>query len=293
MLGALSIMAFCVIHAMPVDPAEQTLLELNIPVTEENISALNAKWGLDRSIGEQYIRWLCRFLTGDWGNSFVSENPVFDEFSARLPYSLVIGLGGFGLSIVLCIPFGLFAAFYPAGLADRLSRALTVGTQAMPAFCLGLILIWTVSVKLELMKPFTGAPWQRLLLPTLLVTLYSVGSLTRVFRRELQQAQNEPYFRTALAKGLTRNRAIITHAGRPALFGLLAAITPECAWIVGGTSVVEVVFAVPGVSHFLVESIAQRDYLVLQAYIMVIGIWMLIVHTLASYVRKLLDPRVT
>ena len=143
-----------------------------------------------------------------------------------------------------------------------------------------------------LIKPFTGDPWQRLLLPTLLVTLYSLGSLTRVFRRELQLAQNEPYYRTALAKGYSKNIAITIHAGRPAMFGLLAAITPECAWVIGGTSVVEVVFAVPGISQFLVESITQRDYFVLQAYIMVIGIWMLCIHTLAGVLRKILDPRV-
>lgn len=291
MLLGVSVFAFAVIHAMPADPVLITLVEMNIPVTPENEAVLRAEWGLDRPMIEQYGAWLWRFLGGDWGRSFRTDLPILAEFLERLPYSATIGLGGLGVAAILAVPLGFAAACRPGGTVDYLSRVLSIGGQVIPAFWLGLVLLWLLAVELRLIRPFFGGAAEQLLLPTLLVGFYSIGSLGRVFRNELLAITTQPFFRTALAKGLSPEAALRRHALRHALFGYVAALTPECAWVVGGTAIVEIVFSVPGISLFLVESIAARDYFVLQAYVMVVAVWMVLIHGLSLILRALLDPR--
>lgn len=290
-LWVASVLAFLVLTAMPADPVVLVLIDRNVPPTPEAIADLRATWGLDRSLGGQYAAWLGRFLVGDWGVSFRTDRPVLTEFAERLPLSLVVGLGGLALAALSAIVLGLAAADRPGGVADRATRVLAVLGQSVPAFWTALLLIRLFGVEMRAVRPFLGGDIERLVLPTLLVALYSAGSLARVMRRELLVAAETPWFRTAMAKGLTRRRALRRHALRPALGGLLAALVPECGWAVGGTAVAEVVFAVPGISAYLVESVAVRDYFALQGYVVAVAAWMTAVHLVATVLRRVIDPR--
>lgn len=292
LLWLASLAAFAVIHGMPADPAEIFLVQMNRPVTPEAVARLHAEWGLDAPLFVQYVDWAGRFVIGDWGLSFRTAQPVLDEFLRRLPVSFLIGTGGLALAALLAIPLGHHAALRPHGIADRASRALAILAQAVPAFWSGLILLWILAVELRWLRPFTGGSAHQLILPTLLIALYSVGTLARVYRTELQLYQAQPYYRTALATGLTPREALHRHGRRHALFGLVAALTPEFGWVVGGTAVTEVVFGIPGVSQFLVDSIAVRDYWVLQGYIMAMAAWMILVHGASVGLRRALDPRI-
>ena len=292
MLCAVSILAFLVLHAMPGDPVAITLIADNVPVTPATVAALKHRWGLDRPLVAQYADWLGRFTAGDWGRSFRTARPIRAELLGRLPTSLTLGLGGLALALGGGVVLGFLAARRPRGAADVASRMLSIGAQAIPAFWLGLLLIWLLAAEFRLLRPFTGGQLERLVLPTLVVALYHTGSFARVVRYALLQAEAAPFFLTAQAKGLSHSAALFRHGARLALLAVLAAMPAELAWAIGGTAVVEVVFAVDGISRFLVESIAVRDYFVLQAYIMVIAIWMLGIHLLTSLLRHRLDPRV-
>ncbi len=293
LLAVVSVAAFAVLHAVPGDPVIIALSVQNLPVTPETVAALRAEWGLDRPLAAQYLHWLAGFLSGDWGVSFRTTRPILEEFGRRVPVSMALGFGGLALALVVAVPLGFAAAVRPGGLADRVARAVTVLTQAVPAFWLGLVAIWLFAVELGVLQAFTGPLSERLVLPILIVALYSLGSLTRVYRAELLAAVETPMYRTARAKGLSRPAAIWRHCHRRGLFGLLAALTPEFGWVIGGTAVTEVVFGLPGISQFLVESIGARDYFVLQAYIVVIAVWMLAVFTAADLLGRVLDPRVS
>jgi peptide/nickel transport system permease protein len=290
-LWAASVLAFLVLKAMPADPVLLVLIDRNVPPTPEAVAELRAAWGLDRSLAGQYAAWLGRFLTGDWGVSFRTDRPVLTEFAERLPLSLAIGFGGLALAAVTAVGLGLAAAERPGGAADRATRLLAVLGQSVPAFWTALLMIRLFGVELRVLRPFLGGDVERLVLPVLLVALYSAGSLARVMRRELLAAAATPWFRTAMAKGLTRGQALRRHALRPALGGLLAALVPECGWAVGGTAVAEVVFAVPGISAYLVESVAARDYFALQGYVVSVAAWMMAVHLAAAALRRAIDPR--
>jgi len=289
-LVAISFAAFTVIAMMPSDPVSIAIHLWNLPATEATYAALRAEWGLDQPIPFRYLHWLSNFLTGDWGRSFRTGEPVLREFAERLPLSLFMGLSGLLLAVILAIPLGFFAAASPGGAVDKFSRALSVFVQAVPGFWSGLILLWVLGVQLKWIKPFSNDATS-LILPVLLIALHSVATLARVYRHDLIATTRLPHFVTALAKGLSQGAALWRHGHQSALYALLAAVRSEAGWVVGSTATMEILFGLPGISQFLVQSIAARDQMVLQAYVMVIALWMLLLKAAAWLFMYHLDPR--
>jgi len=291
LLWLASLVVFLLPVMMPGDPALLALTERNQAATPENAASLRAEWRMDDGLVPQYARWVMGFASGDWGLSLRTGRPVAQEIAPRLPWSLAIGGGGILLAAILCLPLGFAAARRPNGAADRLTRLFTIGAQTAPSFLVAILAAWLVSAQLRLLDVYTGAPAERVALPALLVGLYALAPLTRIVRNAFRAAGEEAYLRTALAKGLRRGQALRRHAGKPVLLALLAALTPQMAWIVGGTTVMEVAFAVPGLSQLVVESVATRDHAVLRVYVMGVAVLMLAVHGAAELIRNRLDPR--
>jgi peptide/nickel transport system permease protein len=289
-LLAVSALAFLVVSFMPADPVEIAIRAWNVAPDPATIAALRAEWGLDLPLHERYLNWLTGFVSGDWGRSFRTGEPVFAEFMHRLPLSLGLGLSGLALAVLLAVPLGFAAALKPGGFADRFSRLLAITVQAVPAFWLGLVLIWVLGVRLQLIRPFSGGTSIHVL-AACLIALHSVGLLARVYRRDLLEQAGLPHFRTALAKGLDRRRALWRHCHRAGFYAMLSAVRSEAGWAIGTTATLEVLFGLPGVSQFLVQSIGARDYNVLLAYVMVVAIWMLAMNALVEFGMRRLDPR--
>lgn len=289
-LLAVSVAAFFLIALMPADPVMIAIRAWNLPPTEETIAALREGWGLDRSLPERYLIWLGGFVSGDWGLSFRTGEPVLSEFLRRLPLSVGVGVGGLALAIAISVPLGLAAAQRPGGFADRLSRLIAVSVQAVPAFWIGLVAIWLLGVHLQLVRPFSGGP-SIVAIAIAIIALHSVGVLSRVYRKDMLEQASRPHFRTALAKGLTRRQALWHHCHRGAFYAALAAVRSEAGWVIGSTATLEVLFGLPGISQFLVQSIAVRDYHVLFAYVMVVAIWMLLINAILQHAMRRLDPR--
>lgn len=289
-LLAVSALAFLVVAFMPSDPVMIAIRAWNLPPDPATIAALRGEWGLDLPMPERYLRWLSGFVSGDWGRSFRTGEPVLEEFMARLPLSLSLGLGGLSLAALLAVPIGFLAALKPDGLADRLSRMLAVTVQAVPAFWLGLLAIWLLGVQLQIIRPFSGGP-SILVIAAMLIATQSTGMLARVYRRDLLGQAAEPHFRTALAKGLSRRQALWRHGHRSALYAMLSAVRSEAGWAIGTTATLEVLFGLPGVSQFLVASISARDYHVLLAYVMTVAVWMVAMNGAIALALHRLDPR--
>ncbi len=285
-----ALVAFAVVRAMPGDPAEAALFQQGMTPTPEALAAFRAEQGLDQPFAVQFVRWLVRLLCGDWGLSARNGEAVLPGLIARLPVSLTIGAGGLALGATAAYGLALAAA---AGLpmADGFSRALALITQALPAFVLGLLILYLFGVELRWLRPFTGGPVERIVLPTLVVALYTTGRLSRFVVARLRAAMESPWFITAKAKGCTHFAAVRSHAGGFGLIALVAALRPEAAWMIGGTAVAEVLFGAPGVSAWVVESVSSRDYVVLQGYILTVSLMMMLVHALASLALRRLDPR--
>lgn len=282
---------FLLLRLMPGDPVAVFLSGADLRFSPEIAAAYREQWGLDGSVAGQFLRWLAGFPTLDWGLSFETGRPVAGEFAARLPWSAAIGFGGMLLALLAGFALGFAAALRPRGLADEASRALAVAGQALPAFAVGLVLLWVFGVQLRWISSFGGGPIERLLLPVLLVALFSAGSISRLVRAGFAEVRASAYYRTALAKGLSRRAALWRHGAANASLALIAGIAPELAWIVGGTAVAEIVFGVPGLSERVVQAVTHRDYAVLQAYVALVALWMAAVLQASAATRRALDPR--
>ncbi|CUX14045.1 ABC transporter permease [Agrobacterium genomosp. 13] len=287
---ALSLASFTLIALMPADPVQIAIRVWNMTATSETVAALREEWGLDRPLLLRYLHWLADFVIGDWGRSFRTGEPVFAEFSERLPVSLMLGLAGMLLAIAVAVPIGFFAAARLGGVTDRASRAFSVFVQAVPGFWLGLILLWVLGVQLRWIRPF-ATDATAIVLPVMLIASHSTAVFARVYRRDMMETMRQPYFRTALAKGLSRRQALWRHAHRSAFYALLSAVRSEAGWVIGSTATMEILFNLPGLSQFLVQSIAVRDQMVLQAYVMVIALWLLLMNLIVHILQRFLDPR--
>jgi peptide/nickel transport system permease protein len=289
-LLGVSLIAFPIIRAMPADPAAVAIRAWNLPATEEVARGLRQAWGLDLPIDWQYLHWIGRFVLGDWGTSFRTGGPILGEFLHRLPLSLGIGVGALGVAVALAVPLGFLAARRPGGLVDRLSRVLAIAAKAIPSFWLGLALLWLLAVKWRVLDPVDETAGL-VALAVVLVAFTSLGTLARVYRRGLIEAERQPFFRAALAKGLPPGAVLWRHGHRHAACALLASLRAEAGWAIGGTATVEVLLGLPGISQFLVQSVAARDYFVLQAYVMVVAMWMIAINAAIGLFFPLLDPR--
>jgi peptide/nickel transport system permease protein len=288
-LLAASALAFFIVRAMPGDPAALLLLAQGQAADPATVAALHAQWGLDRSLPGQYAAWLGDFLAGDWRTSFRTGRPIFEEFAARLPVTLTVGFGAFALALGIAGPLAEAAAARPHGWQDRVLDAATLGAQAVPGFWLGCLLIWVFAVELRAIALFEAGP-QRYVLPIAVVALAVLGPLAQVYRAGLREVARSDYVRAALARGAPRARVVAQQGRRYAALGLLSTAAAEAGTVVGGTAVVETVFGLPGIGQFVVDSIAVRDFFVLQAFFMVAVAWMLLASLAARSARRLVAP---
>jgi peptide/nickel transport system permease protein len=282
--------AFLMLRLMPGDPAA-ILAESTGTGGAGLVAELRADWGLDRPLAEQFGAFLGGLVTGDAGRSLVDGRPVLADLAARAPRSAAIGVGGLALATAAGFTLGFLAARRPGGLYDSLTRALAVAGQALPAFAVGLVLLWVLAAELRVIRPLTGGPLERIVLPMLLVALFSTGAVARLARAGFAETVAASWYRTALAKGLSPGHALWRHGRRHAGLTVLAGLVPEVAWAVGGTAVAEIVFGTGGLSERVVAAVAARDYPVLQAYAAMVAALMLATRAMAGLLRARLDPR--
>jgi len=284
---------FFLLRMMPGDPVEIFLAQVNLQAGPETVAAYRQQWGLDGPLSAQFLRWCSGFFRLDWGQSFETGQAVSEDFANRLPYSAAIGFGGLCTAVALGYALGFFAALRPGGAADLVSRGLAIAGQALPAFALGLIMLWVLGVKLRWINPFGDSALEQVILPTALVAFFSTGSFARLTCAGLGEVRQAAYFRTALAKGRSQIGALWLHGRRAGALTLIAGLAPELAWVVGGTAVAEIVFGVPGLSERVVQAVNHRDYAVLQPYIALVALWVTLILQGAGVLRRVLDPRVS
>lgn len=271
-----SVVAFGIARLMPTTPMEQMLASRQMPATEENVAALEHEWGLDRPLPEQYLAWVANFVRGDWGTSLASRVDIRSEFARKIPYTLGVGAGGLVIGSVAAFFLGYRAACRPHGVSDRLSRLLAVLGQTIPSFILAMLVIQVLGVRLRVVKFFTNGSAAGVVTAALIVALYLVGNLARVVKVHFLEQRRRPYVRFAVARGYDEPSYLLRHATRPVLCGLAGVLAARVPQAIGGSSVMEFAFGIPGISYFLISSLQAKDYYALQSYIMVVVLVMFV-----------------
>lgn len=286
-----SILIFAVVRMMPSTPVDKWLDAYHLPHTEENVTYMREKMGLDTPLTTQYLQWIGNFVRGDWGVSLVSGENIRERFFAKMPYSFSIGIAGLVLGATAAFFLGYRAAKRRGGFCDRFTAVLTVFTQSVPMFILSIIIIYALGVRLRIAKFFTGDGKYALWCAVLITALYSMGGLSRVVREAFREEMKKSYVKFMVSRGFPRETVLLRHACKPALASLISAVITRFAGVFGGSTVLEFAFAIPGLSTMLVTAMDSRDYNILQTYILVVILWMFVVHLVLHLVLQLLGVR--
>lgn len=271
------------------DPAQAMLPD---DATEEDYIEFRQMWGLDKPLMEQFCVYCKNFIHGDFGQSYKDGRDVFDVISQRLPKSVWLMGMSIIFSIVLGLPLGIYAALHRNSFGDRFIMGTAVFGFSMPNFFLGIMFILIFSMKLHWLPSAGSDTWLHLLMPMVTIGMTRMGSYARYTRSAMLNVLSKPYIITAKAKGASRKRMVYLHALPNAAIPIVTVIGTSIGHMVGGSVVIENVFAWPGVGRLLVSSVAVRDLPVVQAIVIIMGLAMVLANLLVDFTYGLLDPRI-
>ncbi|WP_119306371.1 ABC transporter permease [Cohaesibacter haloalkalitolerans] len=257
----------------------------------EDIQMVNDRYGFDRPIVIQYFEWLGKAATGDLGNSWYFDLPVSDLIADRLGVTMLLGLLGMSFALLLAIPMGVAAAVKPNSLIDRASLFISVVGQAIPSFWFGLILIVVFSIKLGLVPASGSTSWKHFILPTIVLGYYATPAIMRLTRAGMLEVLSADYIRTARAKGLSARKIMFKHALRNAIIPVISLAAVQMGFMLGGSIVVESIFALHGAGFLAWESISRNDLPTMQALILIFSMFYIFFTFLADILNAWMDPR--
>jgi peptide/nickel transport system permease protein len=289
-----TIITFFMVHLIPGDPAVTILGEHATPAT---IALLHHEWGLDKPLAEQYWLFIDRLFHGNLGESLYYQVPVWGLITSRLPATLWLLCYAAFIAIVISVPLSVIAASRKDAIRDHIVRVVPLLGLGLPAFWFGLILQTWLGAKLRLF-PVTGygsgfvGHLHTMFLPSLTVAIALCPVLIRSLRASMLNVLGADFVTTARAKGVPAPRLLVRHVLRNAVIPAVTVLGINVGYLIGGTLIVEQVFAVPGIGSLMIGSILERDFPVVQGVALVFGVLVVLVNLLTDVAYAALDPRV-
>ncbi len=259
--------------------------------TDEDVHAIRALYGFDRPVLVQYASWLLNAISGDFGESYYFKLPVAGLLAERLSITMLLGLCGISFALLTAVPLGVMAAIRPNSLIDRFALFLSVAGQALPSFWFGLILIVVFAIKLQWLPVSGSGSWQHFIMPTIVLGYYAMHVVMRWTRAGMLEVLSSDYIRTARAKGAPEGVVMFKHALRNAIIPVVSLAAVQMGFMLGGSIVVESIFALHGAGYLAWESISRNDLPTVQALILVFSMFYIVFTFLADVLNAWLDPR--
>lgn len=278
---------FALLH-LSGDPADALIPPGSAP---EDVAALRAKFGLDRSLPAQYFDYMRHAIRGDFGDSWRSGEPAMDLVLERLGATLLLTATAFLMALLVAIPLGVLAGSRRAGPLGWLASGVGVLGQAIPAFWLGTVLILFFSVRLGWLPSSGRDGFRSLVLPALALAAFPAATMLRIVRVSVADVTGADYVRTANAKGLPGHVVLWRHVARNAMLPAIAYTGVVGGFLVAGAVAVESVFAWPGIGQLALQSVASRDLPVIQAFVAVVAVIIVLANLAADVVAVAVDPR--
>jgi peptide/nickel transport system permease protein len=260
--------------------------------TQEDVEIVRKSYGLDKPLIVQFVDWLGRAMVGDLGNSYFFKDKVVNLIVARMPITMTLGLVSLSLALLISIPLGTLAALREGTWIDRGVTIVTMIGQALPSFWFALLLMITLGLSLGWLPISGTGTWQHFVMPAIVLAMTATPALTRLTRSGMIEAISSDYIRTARAKGLSRASIIFKHALRNAAIPVVSIAAVQLGFLLGGSVVIETVFALHGVGFLAWESISKNDFPVVQAVVLVLSIIYICLTLLADILNAILDPRI-
>ena len=284
-----TLVVFLIMQLAPGDPARMIAGELASP---EQVNELREEMGLNDPILVRYFNYMVDFFHGDLGESYFKHRAVMDEIMDRFPYTAKLAAVAVVLTIVMSIPIGITAAVRQNSIFDNLSLVVTLFGISMPVFWLGLLLIILFSLRLGLLPTGGADTWKGYVLPAFCLAFSNMSTVARTTRPSMLETIRQDYVRTARAKGVSKGKVIRKHAFRNALIPTITVIGIQISQLLGGSVVVETVFAWPGVGRLMIESINSRDTPLVLGCIVMLTIIFSLLNLVIDLCYGFFDPRV-
>lgn len=297
-LISVSFLTFATLNALGGDPAIAIVGQDN--ADPETVAEVRSELGLDRPFLHQYGDWLWGVVQGDLGRSFKTKQPISEAIADRLPVTAQVGLLALLLAVVLSVPLAVASAFRAGSRFDKLTSTVTFGLLSVPNFLLAYWLGYFVSVKLGWLPRsgwvrFTDDPLENLrtaILPALSLAMAELAVYVRILRSDMVRTLEEDFLVFARAKGLPTWRILFGHALRPSTLSLMTVIGIQFSALIGGSIVVEQIFALPGMGTYLLNAIYERDYVVVQGVVLLTAASFVVVNFAVDVLYRILDPRI-
>lgn len=288
MLGVL-ILVFLMKLVMPGDPVEELLPS---SASEEQREALREELGLNDPVIKQFGDYVWGIISrGDLGTSYKSKQPVMTELLQRFPKTVAIAVISMILSLLIATPLGIIAAVKQYSWVDNLVVLFTIVGASIPSFWLALMMIMLLSVKLGWLPAVYDGTWKSFIMPIIAVSLTCISATVRGMRTNMLEMVRQDYVRTARAKGQKESIVIVNHAFRNTLVPVIAGIGNGLGMLLGGSLIVETVFAVPGIGKYVTDAVSQRNFPAVQGGIVMLALIYAVINIVVDICYTLVDPR--
>lgn len=280
-----------VVFALMQMVGDPVILMLPPEATDEDRARFRAAEGLDRPLPERYAAFLGKALRGDFGQSLRHRQPALPLVLERLPPTFQLAGVALSLALLIAVPLGIASAVFRDSLIDYVARVIALLGQSMPTFFSSILLILIVSMQFRLLPASGRGGPEHLVLPAIALAAFPAAIISRLLRSSLLEVLNKDYIRTAHAKGLQPRRVMLHHALKNAAIPVVTVVGVQAGVMMGGAIIVETVFAYPGMGLLAIQSIAARDFSVVQAFVAVFAVFIALMNLLVDILYVTIDPR--
>ncbi|MCM3254974.1 nickel ABC transporter permease subunit NikB [Priestia aryabhattai] len=281
------------VHLSSVDPAEAYLTAAHIQPTDEILAQKRHEFGLDQPFFIQYANSIMKICQLDFGISYVSNKPVWDEVIYRIPATIQLAIASILIAVFVSVPLGFLAGVKKGSAIDHFSRLLSFFGASIPTFWLGYILVFFFSVKLNLFPVEGIGTWQHLVLPSITLALPLIAMYTRLLRASVLENLQQPYVLFARTRGLKEKTIVTKHVLRIAISPMITGLGMNLGKLLTGTIIVESVFSWPGFGRYFIEAIFNRDIPVIQCYVLIAASLFILSNLIVDIVQMYIDPRIS
>ena len=271
---------------------DPTALMAPLDATDEDIANLRASLGFDRPLPIQYVDFVGNALTGDFGLSIRHRQPAMDMVMERMPATIQLTITTLLISLCIAIPLGILSATHPNSIIDRLSVVVALSGQSIPTFLLGIVLIIVVAVQLQWLPSSGRGTLGHLILPSITLGPFYAAMVNRLLRSSLREELGRDYIRTVRSKGFSERYILTRHALKNAAIPVVTVMGLQIGALISGSIVTETVFAYPGAGLLLVQALRNRDFPIIQAYVVLIALIVVGINLAVDLFYAYLDPRI-
>jgi nickel transport system permease protein len=287
-----TLLTFGMINLSPVDPAEAYFTAAHIQATDEMLEQKRHEFGLDQPLLIQYVNALVKICQLDFGISYVTNKPVWDEISSRMSATIQLTIGSLLVAILVSVPLGFLAGIKKNSIIDHFSRFLSFIGASIPSFWLGYLFIFFFSVKLDLFPVEGTGTWNHLILPSVTLAFPLIALYTRLLRASVLENLQESYVLFARTRGIHEKIIMGKHVLRIAISPMITGLGMNLGNLMTGAIIVEAVFSWPGFGRYFIDAIFNRDVPVIQGYVLLAAGIFLISNLIVDLIQMYIDPRI-